>query len=262
METPRHSITIRGLHVDPPLFLAPMAGLTHSALRQVIQSFGGVGLLSTEMLSARRLPTDSPRFSPFLIRTKVERPLSHQLLFSDVSEIGPAIKALHAVKADVIDLNMGCPAATVGRFGAGVKLMEQPNEVRRIVAEARKLTNLPLTVKIRIGLDLDEQRLRSFCVMLEEEGIDLLSIHARLTHESFERRPRWDHIANVKEWIRVPVIANGGIFTVQDAENCLRISGADGLMLGRGAVIRPWLFAEIARELFGCKIAPPVITLP
>jgi tRNA-dihydrouridine synthase len=131
-----------------------------------------------------------------------------------------------------------------------------------MVAEARKLTQLPLTAKIRLGIELDEQKLKVFCTMLEEEGIDLLSVHARLKHESFARRPRWGCIAKIKEWLRIPVIANGGIFSVQDAKDCLSLSGADGLMLGRGAVIRPWLFAEIARDLYGCKIAEPAVSLP
>jgi tRNA-dihydrouridine synthase B len=262
MKTPLPKIQIRNLAIDPPLLLAPMAGLTHSALRQIISGFGGVGLLSTEMLGAKRLPTESPRVSPYLIRTDSERPLSYQLLFATTGELAPAIEVLHGLKADAIDLNMGCPAPAVARIGAGVRLMEQPQEVRSMVAEARKLTTLPLTAKIRIGSELDERKLRSFCAMLEGEGIDMLSIHARLKNESFARRPRWECIAKVKEWLAIPVIANGGIFSIEDAENCLRVSGADGLMLGRGAAIKPWLFAEIARSLCGSDITAPTVSLP
>lgn len=239
-----------------------MAGLTHSALRQILFGFGGVGLASTEMLSAKRLPTESPRFSPFLIRTSSERPLSYQLLTSTAEEMGPAIEALHALKADAVDLNMGCPAAAVGRFGAGFSLMEQPEDARRIVAEARKRTQLPLTAKIRLGSELDDEKLKGFCTMLEAEGIDMLSVHARLKNESFARRPRWESIAGIKKWLTIPVVANGGIFSVHDAESCLAVSGADGLMLGRGAAIRPWLFAEISRDLCGSKIAEPAVSLP
>ena len=151
-------IQVRNLQINPPLILAPMAGLTHSALRQIIFGFGGVGLLSTEMLSAKRLPSESPRVSPYLIRTVLEKPLSYQLLISTAGEMAPAIDVLHKLKADAIDLNMGCPAPVVGKFGAGIMLMEQPEEVRRMVAEARKLTPLPLTAKIRLGIELDEQK--------------------------------------------------------------------------------------------------------
>ncbi len=262
MQKPPSQIQVRNLQINPPLLLAPMAGLTHSALRQVLSGFGGVGLLSTEMLSAKRLPSESPRVSPYLIRTALEKPLSYQLLISTAGEMAPAIEALHKLKADAIDLNMGCPAPAVGRLGAGIRLMEQPDEVRRMVAEARELTSLPLSAKIRLGIELDEQKLKDFCTMLEDEGIDMLSVHARLKKESFARRPRWEWIAKVKEWIKIPVIANGGVFSVQDAEDCLRVSGADGLMIGRGAAIKPWLFAEIAREVYGCKIADPAVSLP
>ncbi len=262
MKTPARKIQVRDLTIEPPLLLAPMAGLTHNALRQVCSGFGGVGLLSTEMLAARRLPTESPRFSPYIIRTTKGIPLSYQLLISANEEVAPAIDVLHKLKADAIDLNMGCPAVTVGRFGAGGMLMERPGDVRVMVARARKQTALPLTAKIRLGIDLDEQRLMDFCTMLEDEGIDMLSIHARLKKESFARNPRWEWVAKVKGRLKIPVVANGGIFSVQDAENCLRISGADGLMIGRGAAIRPWLFAEIAREVYGCAIDPPFVSLP
>ncbi len=255
-------IKIRDLQINPPLLLAPMAGLTHSALRQILSGFGGVGLLSTEMLSARRLPTENPGVSPYLIRTVKEKPLSYQLLISAERDVIPAIDALHKFQADAIDLNMGCPARSVSNSGAGFALMEQPENVRRIVVEARKRTALPLTAKIRLGVELEEGKLKAFCTMLEDEGIDMLSVHARLKKESFARRPRWEWIARIKEWARIPVVANGGIFSVQDAGDCLRVSGADGLMLGRGAVIKPWLFAEIARDLYGCNIASPAVSLP
>ncbi len=262
MKTFVKKIQIRDLQIEPPLLLAPMAGLTHSAFRKICFSFGGVGLLSTEMLAARRLPTESPRYSPYIIRTALEKPLSYQLLISTEGEVAPAITVLHKLKADAIDLNMGCPASAVGKFGAGISLMELPATVRCMVAEARKRTTLPLTAKIRLGIELDEQKLLDFCAMLEDEGIDMVSVHARLKNESFARSPRWEWVAKVKGRLKIPVIANGGIFTVQDAENCLRISGADGLMIGRGAAIQPWLFNEIARDVYGCAIAPPSVSLP
>jgi tRNA-dihydrouridine synthase len=157
---------------------------------------------------------------------------------------------------------MGCPSRAVSKFGAGVMLMEKPDDVRRIVAETRKRTALPLSVKIRLGSDADSGKLKTFCSMLEGEGVDMLTVHARFKHEPFARNPRWAYIAEIKECIKIPVIANGGIFSAEDAEKCLRVSGADGLMLGRGAVISPWLFAEIARSVFGCTITKPVVSLP
>ena len=98
--------------------------------------------------------------------------------------------------------------------------------------------------------------------MLEGEGVDMLTVHARFKNEPFARNPRWAHIAEIKECIKIPVIANGGIFSVEDAERCLRVSGADGLMLGRGAVIRPWLFAEMSGSVFGGDITEQEVSLP
>ena len=238
-----------------------MEGLTHSAFRQICAGFGGVGLLSTEMLAAKRLPTESPRFSPYLIRTPAEKPLSYQLLISAVREMAPAIDVLHRVQADAIDLNMGCPAPSVEKLGAGFCLMEKPEDTRLLVIEARKRTALPLTAKIRLGVEADEQKLKGFCTMLQDEGIDMLSVHARFKNESFARAPRWESIARIKEWLSIPVVANGGIFSVQDAADCLLKSGADGLMLGRGAAIKPWLFADIAGEVFRREIEKPAASL-
>jgi len=249
-------LKIKGLVVDPPLLLAPMAGLTHSALRTLLVSFGGVGLLSTEMLSARRLPSENPAVSPYLVRTEAETPLSYQLLVTDVREVGPAVEALHRFGADAIDLNLGCPAPKVRKAGGGSSLMNERDRVQAIVAAARRLTHLPLSAKIRLGETLDPVGLDEFCRMLEGEGIDFLTVHARLRGESFTRKPRWDQIARVKERVGIPVIANGSVYSVDTARECLRISGADGLMIGRAAAERPWVFAEIAQDLYGsaCRL--------
>ncbi|MFA6283394.1 MAG: tRNA-dihydrouridine synthase family protein [Desulfurivibrionaceae bacterium] len=251
-------LRLKGLEISPPLFLAPMAGLTHSALRRLIIEQGTIGLLSTEMLSAARLPSESPQLSPYLVRSAQETPLSYQLLVSREEEVAPAIAKLHTLGAEAIDLNLGCPAPTVRRMGAGSRLMEEPALVQGLVAAARKQTSLPLTAKIRLGEALDEEKLRDFCRMLEGEGVDLLSVHARLRGEPFVRKPRWPWVGKVKSWVNIPVVANGGIFSVEDARNCLAQSGADGLMIGRGAAIQPWIFAALAHGLYnlGPEVGP------
>jgi tRNA-dihydrouridine synthase B len=246
----------------PPLLLAPMAGLTHSALRTTILGFGGVGLLSTEMLAAARLPAEREQFSPYLARTIRESPLSYQLLLTDDKNIPKIFTALHRLKPDAIDLNLGCPAPLVRRAGGGSSLMEDGERVRRIVSIARKNTHLPLTAKIRLGETLDEDKLRNFCLMLAGEGIDMLTVHARLRMESFARRPRWAWVAKVKQWVDIPVIANGGIDSAAAARCCLDESGADGLMIGRAAAREPWIFATIARDVYGLESAPPKVCLP
>ena len=246
----------------PPLTLAPMAGLTHSALRTTILGFGGIGLLSTEMLAAARLPAESARTSPYLVRTARETPLSYQLLLTGEQHIPRIFAALHRLGADAVDLNLGCPAPLVRRAGGGSSLMEEPERVRRMVRSARLHTALPLTAKIRLGEKLDARKLHDFCTMLVDEGIDLLTVHARLRSESFARRPRWEWVGRVKSWVDIPVVANGGIDSVASARACLQASGADGLMIGRRAAVAPWVFAEIARSLYGVELPPPQVCLP
>ena len=239
-----------------------MAGLTHSALRTTILQFGGVGLLSTEMLAAARLPAEREQHSPYLARTMQESPLSYQLLLTDDKNISRIFAALHRLKADVVDLNLGCPAPLVRRAGGGSSLMEDGERVRKIVSSVRKNTTLPLTAKIRLGETLDEDKLRNFCLMLAGEGIEMLTVHARLRSESFARRPRWSWVAKVKQWVDIPVIANGSIDSAASARCCLEESGADGLMIGRAAARTPWIFATIAREVYGLEISSPKVCLP
>ena len=140
--------------------------------------------------------------------------------------------------------------------------MEEPERVRQMVRSARLHTALPLTAKIRLGETLDARKLRDFCTMLVDEGIDLLTVHARLRRESFARRPRWEWVGRVKSWVDIPVVANGGIDSVASARACLQASGADGLMIGRRAAVAPWVFAEIARSLYGVELPPPQVCLP
>ncbi len=234
----------------PPLLLAPMAGLTHSALRTSILGFGGIGLLSTEMLSGARLPTEDVQNSPYLVRVTAEKPLSYQLMLTDERYIPQIFSVVHKCAADVVDINLGCPAPLVRKAGGGSSLMDDLGRVRAIVRCARRHTALPLTAKIRLGERLDTATLRDFCLMLEDEGIDMLTVHARFRQESFARPPRWGLVAKVKEWLTIPVVANGSIDSVDHARACLAESGADGLMIGRQAAVSPWIFAEIARELY------------
>lgn len=242
------------LHCRPPLALAPMVGLSHSALRLLILELGGVGLFFSEMLSVTRLPIENETVSPFLCRTPAESPFIYQIFVGPGQDILPAIDRLHSLNAQGIDLNLGCPAPVLRKQGAGSYMSLE--SVRQTVACLRKATYLPLSAKIRLGSKLDENALISFCRMLENEGVDLLTVHGRLQGEKFCRKPRWDWIGKVKKAVGIPILANGGIFTVEDARKCLEQSGADGLMIGRGAVSKPWLFADIASEVYGSDIGP------
>lgn len=253
------AITFGGLKIEMPLALAPMVGLSHSGLRSLLQEQGGVGLLFTEMLAARRLPHENGACSPMLVRSSVESPLIYQIFLAEPGAVKPAADKLEQLGADGIDLNLGCPAPQLRRSGSGGFLAEDRLLVEKIVVALRKATSLPLSAKIRLGRELDRAKLAAFSRMLEESGVDLITVHARLHGEKFCRPPRWQWVGYVKEAVSVPVLANGGIFSVEDARRCLAISGANGLMLGRGAVENPWLFLEIASSLYGLDLPQDVI---
>jgi nifR3 family TIM-barrel protein len=227
-----------------------MVGLSHSGLRSLVQDTGGVGLLFTEMLAAKRLPSDNPDCSPLLMRTDLERPLVYQLVSGDLEHIGPAIEKLHRLHADGVDLNLGCPAPIQKKQGAGSSLALNRPQLLKILNEIRNKTELPLSVKIRLGTRIDDNSLADTCRFYEDQGVDLITVHGRLIGEKFCRKPRWAAIAAAKRAVSVPVFANGGIFSVTDAKRCLEQSGADGLMIGRGAVEQPWLCREISHHLY------------
>lgn len=244
-------IKIQDLEISPPLALAPMVGLSHTAMRTLVQELGGVGLLFTEMLSAKRLPEENEDVSPSLIRTPHEFPLFYQVFLHDASVILPALKKLHRIDAQGIDLNFGCPAPKLRKQGAGCFLTKDHDLVKKIISTFRKNTHLPLTAKIRLGETHDVVAFKEFCKIIEGEGVDCMTVHARLNGEKFCRKPRWEWIEKAKNCIKIPVIANGGIFTVEEAKRCLTVSGADGLMIGRGAAFRPWIFSDICEQLYG-----------
>jgi tRNA-dihydrouridine synthase B len=242
---------LRGLAISPPLALAPMVGLSHSALRSLHAKRGGVGLFFTEMLTARRLPHDNPNCSPLLAKNGGERPLFYQLVTGDPAEVKPAVDRVHQLEGQGIDLNLGCPAPMICRQGAGLALLDDRRRLQRVVSALRKCTELPVSAKIRLGRVGDTIALKNLCLFLEGEGVDLITIHARLDGEKFCRHPRWSTVAEVRSSVSVPLLLNGGIFSVDDARRSLKLTGASGLMIGRGAVRRPGLLAEIATELFG-----------
>lgn len=253
------AVKVRGLEIWPPVAVAPMVGLSHSGLRSLVQDLGGVGLLYTEMLAAKRLPSDNPNISPMLVKTEGEKPLVYQLVTGDIFHILPAIEKLHKLGADGVDLNLGCPAPIQKRQGAGASLALNRAKLQEILRLIRKNTDLPLSVKIRLGLKIDDSQLADTCKFYEAEGVDLITVHGRLIGEKFCRKPRWSSIAAAKNSVSIPVFANGGVFSVDDARRCLQQSEADGIMVGRAAVEKPWLCSEIAASLFGVQNSCSVI---
>jgi nifR3 family TIM-barrel protein len=233
-----------------------MAGLTHSAFRQLAAEFGGCGLFYTEMLSARSLAVEAPESSPWLSRSARERPIIYQLLTSHPEEFAPALETIQACGADGIDINMGCTVGLIIKRGGGIALMKDPARARAIVETARRATNLPLLVKLRLGWTLDWKSLGRFCLMLQESGVDAVVLHSRVKDDRLKRRARWEYIARAKEILRIPVIGNGDVDSPEAASRMFRETGCDAVMVGRAAVTRPWLFRDIAAALWGNSPSP------
>lgn len=244
------TLRLAGIEITPPLALAPMVGLSHSVLRTMIVRLGGVGLFFTEMLSAKRLPAENRFISPYLMFSPEERPLFFQIYTNGDCCLEPAVEKLERLGADGIDLNLGCPAPNLRRMRAGAALVEDRQFLNGVMRRLRSQTALPVSVKIRLGVRADRAQLLDFCRFLEDLGVDLITVHARLVGEKFCRKPRWQLLDELAGKLEVPLLVNGGIASVEDARRCLEITGADGLMIGRAAVRQPWLFREIAESLY------------
>jgi tRNA-dihydrouridine synthase B len=254
------ALQVAALAISPPLLLAPMAGVTHTALRQLVASFGGCGAFYTEMLSAKALPNESPHKSLFLMRSPVERPLVHQMVTADRQEIPAAVATMERCGADAIDLNMGCAAPAVLRLGAGAALMRVGSGAAPLVAALRRATALPLLVKIRLGWEQDPGQLVDFCRLLEDAGADALVVHARLCGERFKRPAHWALITAVKSALAIPVIGNGDVVDGSSAREMFAETGCDGIMIGRAAVAQPWIFRNLVQELWqGQHPDPPPV---
>jgi nifR3 family TIM-barrel protein len=228
-----------------------MSGLSHTALRQLVAECGGCGLFYSEMLSARALPSESPESSPWLLFKAPERPIIFQILVSRPDELPAAVAKIEACGADGLDLNMGCTAALVVKRGGGIALMKDFKRAEAIARASRRATGMPLTAKIRLGWTLDWGALREYCLMLQENGVDAISVHPRLKKDRLKRPARWEYIGKIKDLLDIPVIGNGDIDSPEAALRMFRQTGCDAVMIGRAAVRQPWLFSQIASTLDG-----------
>ncbi len=252
--------SIRGLSIDPPLVLAPMAGLTHVALRQLIAGFGGCGLFTSEMLSCRAVPHESPKHSFFLKRLPGQRPFFYQIVGNSPEAMARAIEHLESAVDDTgqgpdgFDINLGCGAPRIRNDGCGAGLMRNTDNAAKVIAACRKATSLPLTAKIRLGWEEENaDELIRFARMLEDEGIDAVTLHPRLAKEKFKRRARWKYVGMLKNELRIPVIGNGDIRSSSDVLKRMNETKCDGIMIGRLAAAKPWIFRWILRAISGTE---------
>ncbi|HXT21431.1 MAG TPA: tRNA dihydrouridine synthase DusB [Thermoanaerobaculia bacterium] len=247
------------LTVDPPLFLAPMAGITDRDFRLIVRRIGGVGMVGMEFLPAKGLVAGDRRTLQLLHFAPEERPLSMQIYGGDPATLGEAARQVAALGPDAVDVNMGCPANQVLKGCAGAALMGDLDTARRIVAAVRREVRVPLTVKFRLGLDERRVNYLELGRICEGEGADGVVLHARTARQMFRGEAAWEHVARLKAAVSIPVIGNGDVRAPEDAARMLRETGCDGVMIGRGATRNPWIFRQTAALLAGGEAAPPTV---
>lgn len=241
------ALVLRGVRFAPPLFNAPMAGLTHSAFRRLLADFGGYGALFTEMLSAKAILGESPARSPWLRRRPQEGAVIYQLLAATPDRLEAVVARLAPLTPDAIDLNAACPAPVIRQQRGGSELFDDIDRLRAVVRVLRRCVSVPFTVKIRLGYRAPDwrSRLTERLRVLAGEGVDAITLHPRFSEENLSRTPRCALYAEVAAETGLPLIANGDI-TGPDSWSALasRFGPVSGLMVGRMAAIRPWVFAQ------------------
>lgn len=229
------------------LILAPMAGVTDLPFRLIVEKFNP-GLVCTEMVSSKALFYGDEKTKQLLKTDGEKRPISMQIFGSDIESMAFAAKYVSEF-ADIVDINMGCPAPKVVKNGDGSKLLLDLNKAQEIIKAVVSNSKVPVTLKFRKGWDKEHIVACELAKIAERNGISTITIHGRTRDEFYSGKADWDVIKKVKETVKIPVIGNGDIIDEESAKHMLEYTGADGIMIGRGAMGNPWIFAQIEHFL-------------
>ena len=249
-------LKIGNVVVDPPLILAPLAGVTNHAFRTMCMRLGGCGLVCTEMFSSYAIKFRDPKTNTMIDWTDEERPVAVQVFGGDPETVAIGAMAMEKAGADIVDINFGCPVPKVAKSGSGAVLLKDLNKSREILIAARQAVKGPLTIKTRIGWYADDVAVLDLAKTAEICGIDAITVHGRVAVQGYSGTADWDIIAEVKKHVRIPVIGNGDVRTPEDARRMFEHTGCDGVMIGRGSMGNPWLFARTA-EYLRTGVIPP-----
>ena len=250
-----------GAHtISTPVVLAPMAGITNRAFRRLCREYGGAdSLYVSEMITSRALVERTPVSMKLIEFDDSEQPRSIQLYGVDPATVGAAVRMIVSEdRADHIDLNFGCPVPKVTRKGGGAALPWKTELFRQIVRAAVReasVAQIPVTVKMRVGIDASHETFLDAGRIAENEGAAAVALHARTAAQAYSGQADWSRIAELKAAVTsIPVLGNGDIWSAQDALDMVEQTGCDGIVVGRGCLGRPWLFTDLASAFAGSQV--------
>ncbi len=248
-------LRIGDISLSGNVLLAPLAGITDYPLRKICRRFGA-SLVVSEMISSQAIIRSNRRAAKMASTSHEEYPLMVQISGSDPEVMAQAARINQAMGAAIIDINMGCPQRKIVKTGAGAALMKTPELAEKIIKAVKEAVSCPVTVKMRLGWDSMSCNAVELAQAAEEAGVALVTVHGRTRAQIFSGQADWHKIRDVVQAVNCPVIANGDITSPEDARRCLEITGAAGIMIGRGALGRPWLFRQVT-EYLEHDIMPP-----